>query len=203
MNTLAQIGLKAVEIMTLVFGILGMSLSLLLLVAPGMARDLSRLFDRSIDIDKGLAFLDKEIRTDDLIYGHRFLVGGFLVAGSGFALLFFFLKVDAFSFAKIFFGSQHYAAYGEMAFEAIAWIGKLSCVLGLIFGCCLMAAPEKMRAIERRMNQWVDTRGIVETLDHSGPTLDTAFFRYPFFFGLLGGSISLLLIVLSIINLLR
>ena len=203
MNALVEIGFKAIEIMTLVFGILGMSLSLLLLFAPDMARNLSRLLGRSIDLDKGLAFLDKEIQTDDLIYSHRFLVGGFLVAGSVFALLFFFFKVDVSSFAKIFFGSHNRAAYGEMAFQAIAWIGKLSCMLGLVFGCCLMAAPEKMRAIERWMNSWVDTRAFIEKLEHTGLTLDTAFFRYPFFFGLLVGSISLVLIVLSIINLLR
>jgi hypothetical protein len=203
MTVLFEIGLKSIEIMTLVFGILGMSLSLLLLISPRTARNLSRIFDRSIDTDQRLAFLDKDIRTDNLIYSHRFLVGGFLVAGSMFALLFLFFKFDALSFAEIFFGSRNYFAFSEMLFQAIAGIGKLSCLLGLILGCGLMAVPEKMRAIERRLNTYVDTRSFIEKLDRSGPTLDTVFLRYPFFCGLLGGSVSLLLIVLSIINLLR
>jgi hypothetical protein len=180
-----------------------MSLSLLLLVAPDTVRRLSGLFDQSVEIDKGLAFLDEEIRIEDLVYGHRFLVGGLLVAGSMFALLFFFFKFDVSRFSQIFFGSHHPAVYGEITFRAVAWIGELSCLLGLIFGCCLMAAPERMRAIESRMNSWVDTRAWVEKLDRSNSSLDAAFFRYPMVFGLIGGSVSLLLIVLSILNLLR
>jgi hypothetical protein len=44
---------------------------------------------------------------------------------------------------------------------------------------------------------------LIEKLNRPVKTLDNAFFRYPIFFGLLGGSVSCLLIVLSILNLLR
>jgi hypothetical protein len=44
---------------------------------------------------------------------------------------------------------------------------------------------------------------VVEKLNRPVKSLDTVFFRYPIFFGLLGGSISCLLIALSVINLLH
>ena len=53
------------------------------------------------------------------------------------------------------------------------------------------------------MNRWIETRRWVDKVNRPVKSLDTVFFRYPVFFGLLGGSISCLLIVLSILNLLR
>jgi hypothetical protein len=60
-----------------------------------------------------------------------------------------------------------------------------------------------MRRIERRLNTYTETRSFVERLDRSSHDIDAVFFRYPIFFGLLGGAISCLLIILSILNLLR
>ena len=80
MNILWEIGLQAIEIMTLVIGMLGMAMSLLLLLAPSTARNLSTFLNRSMDVDKKLLFLDKSIRTDELIYGHPVIVGGGLDA---------------------------------------------------------------------------------------------------------------------------
>jgi hypothetical protein len=202
MHIVYEIGLRSIEIMTLVFGILGMSMSLLLLFAPSVAKNLSSVFNRSVDVQKRLAFLDKDIRTEELVYGHPVLVGGLLVAGSVFALLFFAFKLHFPSFAQVFLGSANPGIYGEIIFEAVVWVGKLSCVLGLIFGACLLLAPQKLRAVERWMNAWFETRFWVERLERPSLSLDAVFFRYPVFFGLAGGAISCLLIVLSILNLL-
>ena len=203
MNILWEIGLQAVEIMTLVVGMLGMAMSLLLLFAPSIARNLSTILNRSMDVDKQLLFLDKSIRTDELIYGHPVIVGGGLVVASLFALIFFFFKIDVAEFARIFFGPNNHSGVGEILFQAVAWIGKLACFLGLVFGLCLMVSPATLRRIERNLNTYMETRSFVERLERSSHDIDAFFFRYPIFFGFLGAAISCLLIVLSVLNLLR
>ncbi|MFO7708326.1 MAG: hypothetical protein R6V84_09145 [Desulfobacterales bacterium] len=202
MGVFWEIGLQAIEILTLVVGMLGMAMSLLLLFAPAAARNLSGIANRSVDVEKKLRFLDKDIRTEDWIYAHPVVVGGALAAASLFALVFFFFKVDIAEFNRVFFGAAPSAA-GEILFQVFVWIGKLACLIGLGLGVGLMAAPAKMRRMERSLNAWIDTRSWVEKLDRSGPKLDTVFFRYPIFFGIFGGAVSCLLIVLSILNLLR
>jgi hypothetical protein len=203
MNIFWEIGLQAVEIMTLVFGMLGMAMSLLILFAPSTARNLSSIFNRSVDVDKKLLFLDKSISTDELIYGHPVIVGGGLVAASLFALIFFFFKVDIADFTRIFFGANNDSTVGEIIFQTVAWIGKVACFLGLAVGLWLVVSPATMRRFERKLNTWMETRSFVERLDRSSHDFDAIFFRYPIFFGLLGGAFSCLLIILAILNLLR
>jgi hypothetical protein len=203
MNLLQEIGLRSIEIMTLVIGMLGMTFSLLLLFAPRAARTLSEVLNRSVDVDSRLRLLDKDIQTDHMIYGHPFLVGGGLLAGSVFALFFFIYKFDASAFARLFFGSHHRALPGEIIFQAVGWIGKLGCLLGLLAGVGLIIAPRRVRAVDQKMNTRYDTRSWIDKLQRPALSFDTVFFRYPILFGLLGGLISGVLIVLSILNLLR
>jgi hypothetical protein len=203
MDLLREIGLQAIEIMTLVFGILGMTLSLLLLFAPRIAQSISGVLNRSVDIDKKLGALDKDIRTDQTIYGHPLIVGAGLVSGSVFALIFFFSKFDATKFAQVFFGSHIHAFSGEIIFETVAWIGKIGCLLGLLAGIGLIVAPRRLRAIDQKVNVQYETRSWFEKLQQPTHSLDAVFFRYPILSGLLVGSISCVLIVISILNLLR
>ena len=203
MNLLREIGLRSIEIMTLVFGMLGMTLSLLLLFAPKVAQTLSTVLNRNVDVDKTLRALDREIQTDKMIYGHPVLVGTCLSAGSMFALFFFFYKFEASVFAQLFFGSHHHALSGEIIFQTVGWIGKLGCLFGLLAGAGLILAPRQVRAIDEKMNTRYETLSWIEKLQRSTHSLDTVLFRYPILSGLLGGSISSVLIVLSILNLLR
>jgi hypothetical protein len=203
MNLLQEIGLRAIEIMTLVFGMLGMTLSLLLLFAPRVAQTLSAVLNRSVDVDQKLRLLDQDIQTDKVIYTHPLLTGGFLVAGSMFALFFFFFKFDASVFSQVFFGSHNHSLSGEIIFHAVGWIGKFGCLLGLLAGAGLILAPRRVQAIEQKMNTRYETRSWIEKLQRPTHSLDTVLFRYPILSGLLGGSISSVLIVLSILNLLR
>lgn len=203
MNLLWEIGLQTIEILTLVFGILGMTLSLMLLFAPRATQNVSHLFNRSLDIDRKLGFLDRDIPTENFVYGHSFAVGALLVAGSGFAFLFFLLKYNVALFTLIFFGVRDHTVFGEILFQTIGWIGRVACLFGLAVGVALILAPRKLRAFEQRMNRWIETRVLIEKANRPVRSLDTVFFRYPIFFGLLCGSISCLLIVLSILNLLN
>jgi ABC-type antimicrobial peptide transport system permease subunit len=90
----------------------------------------------------------------------------------------------------------------EVVFIFFAWVARIACIFGLVFGFFLLFAPAKMQAIEGKMNNWFETRTIFEKLDRSGPELDVLFFRYPFFFGMAGAVISFLIITLATVNLL-
>ena len=70
-----EIILQTIEILTLVVGMLGMAMSLLLLFAPKAAQSLSGIANRSVDVEKKLKFLDKDIRTEEWIYSHPTVVG--------------------------------------------------------------------------------------------------------------------------------
>jgi len=202
MQIIQQIGLQAVEILTLVFGILGVTFSLLLMYSPNLTKSISSVFNRYVDLDDKVTYLDKDIQIDSYIYNHNMLIGTCLVAGSIFSLIFFFFKLDVSSFANVFFVSNQHLSTNEMIFSAVSWVGKVACFFGLFFGAMLFFAPNKMRHIETILNSWFETRHVFDKLDDSKRELDTIFFRRPMFFGAVGLVVSLFIIVLSILNLL-
>ncbi len=202
MKLFEQIGLQALDMFTLIFGILGVTFSLLLLFCPNLARTVANLINRNIDFEKRIAFLDKELHAAAFFYGHNVVFGLFLILGSAFSLVIFFFKVDTASFANIFFVSEKYYLTHGILFEALGWFGKLVCFFGLLFGALLAAAPDKMKKIEARMNSRIETKNMLEKLNSPRTSLDTAAFRMPIIFGLSCLLVSFLLLVLSVNNLL-
>lgn len=197
-----DIALHAVEILTLLFGILGMAFSLLLLFSPRLTESLGSFFNRNISLESKVSLLDKDISTETLIYSHHIIFGLCLVAGSIFALIFFFFNIDLSNFAKVFLGSRQYFMTLELIFIFFEWVARIACIFGMLCGFLLLFAPAKMRTIESKVNIWFETRTIFEKLDRSGPELDVFLFRHPFFFGMAGAVISFLIITLAIVNLL-
>jgi hypothetical protein len=202
MSLFQTIILDAVEILTLVFGILGITFSLLLIFSPSLTKSISAVFNRYVNFDEKVSYLDKDVQVDSFIYSHHVIFGLSLAAGSVFALVFFFFKLDVSTFANIFFVSGKYATTNKMIFEAVTWIGKVACFFGFICGILLLAAPQKMKRIENVMNSWFETSPVFDKLDESNRELDTLFFKYPVVYGSFGLIISLFIIVLSILNLL-
>ena len=197
-----DIAFHTVEILTLLFGVLGMAFSLLLLFSPRLTKSLGNYFNRSINVDPKISVLDKDIRTEAFIYSHNVIFGICLVAGSIFALIFFIFNIDISNFAKVFLGSRKYFMTLEIVFIFFAWVARLACIFGLVCGLFLLFAPAKIQAIEGKVNTWFETRTIFEKLDQTGPELDVLFFRHPFFFGMAGAIISFLIITLAVANLL-
>jgi hypothetical protein len=202
MDIFWEIGLHTVEILTLLFGVLGMAFSLLLLISPRLTKSAGNFFNRNINVEPKINILDKDIKTETLIYGHHVVFGLCMVAGSAFAFVFFFFDMDIANFANVFLVSGKYFVIFEIVFYAFAWVAKIACVLGIVFGGFLLLAPDKMRNIDQKVNIWFETRGIFAKLDQTGPELDVFLFRHPFFFGLTGALVSFLIITLSIANLL-
>jgi protein-S-isoprenylcysteine O-methyltransferase Ste14 len=202
MDIFWDIALHTVEILTLLFGVLGMAFSMLLLFSPRLTKTLGTFFNRNISFESKFDILDKDIETETLIYGHHVVFGLCMIAGSVFAFIFFVFNLDLSNFTNVFIVSRKYFLVLEIVFYAFAWIARVACVLGIVFGGFLLFAPDKMKRIESRVNTWFETRGIFEKLDRTGPELDVFLFRHPFFFGLTGALISFLIITLSVVNLL-
>ena len=198
-----EIGIQTIEILTLIFGIMGMTLSLMLIFSPRLTQNLSNTLNRSINVEKRLEYLDKDIQISDFFYNHHITMGLILVAGSVFSLFFFFFSLDVSKFVGIFFGSQSNLFAAELVVSAITWIGKVGCLAGLIIGLLLVFKPDLMKGIESRLNSWFETKPMIEKFDKTSHDVDSFFFRHPIAVGLVGAVISFFLVSLSIINLLR
>jgi len=203
MDIFWDIALHTVEILTLLFGVLGMAFSMLLLFSPRLTKTVGNFFNRNINVEPKISILDKEIETETLIYSHHVVFGLCMVAGSVFAFIFFVFNLNISNFANVFIVSRKYFLVLEIVFYAFAWIARVACILGIVFGGVLLFAPDKMRSIESKVNTWFETRSIFEKLDQTGPELDVFLFRQPFFFGLTGALLSFLIIALSVWHLLR
>jgi hypothetical protein len=203
MDIFWDIAYHTVELLTLLFGVLGMAFSLLLLASPRLTKSLGNFFNRSFSVGLSSSILDKDFPTEAFIYSHHTIFGVCLIVGSAFALIFFFFNIDISNFANVFLGSQKYFETLEIIFYFFAWIARIACFCGLIIGIVLLVAPQRLQAVEKKLNTWFETRTFFEKLDQSGPELDVLFFRHPFFFGMAGAVISFLVIALSIVNLLN
>ena len=184
----------ATEIMTLVFGLAGFGLSVLLLFHSETVQWLGKKLNRSFTLVRISPLLDRNIETNRLAYRHPFLIGAFFTIGSLFVLHFLYglvpLNIDQ-SFAE------------EILFEFLVILAKLGAVSAILLGIALMTAPGRVRAIEDRLSAWIDTQNLISDLDRPRPHIDHIFLRYPRISGAVGLLASFVLIILSISNLAR
>ena len=186
-----DIFLRFAQIITVIAGISGIALSLLLLFSPNLLRTLSNFFNYQLNLEKRLSALNKYIQTGPIIYRHNILFGGCLIAGSVFALIFLFFKLNL-TFANII---------NEIIVDSMILLGKISMIAGIILGFFLLFSPKTIEKVESKMNLWLDTQPIVNKLDEFHDDIDTIFFRHPKSFGFAGLIISTILFILSIVNL--
>ena len=105
MEIIKEIGLQVIEILTLTFGILGMTFSAMLMFSPNMTQNLSNILNRKVNIDEKIAFLDKDIEIAQYVYGYYVVVGLLLIVGSVIVLCFFYFSLDVAKFINILFDS--------------------------------------------------------------------------------------------------
>lgn len=202
MEILKEIGLQVIEILTLTFGILGMTFSAMLMFSPNLTQNLNNRLNRKVNIDEKIAFLDKDFEVSQYFYGHHVVVGLLLIVGSAIALAFFYISLDIAKFIDIFFDTPQKVFLGEILLKSILWLGKITCLAGLFFGSLLIFAPAKMKQWEKKLNCWFETKPMFDKLERPSDNVDSFFFRHPIPVGLTGAVISLFVIALSIINLL-
>lgn len=202
MQIIQQIGLQVIQILALIAGVLGMTLSVMLLFSPNRMKSLSKILNRKINFDEKINFLDKDIKIAHLFYKHHVVIGCLLIVGALISLFFFFFSLDIAKFTRVFLGSQKNTFIPEIIIDSIVWIGKIACLLALFFGSLLVFAPGIMKKIEDRLDSWIETKSIIEKLDNSRHELDSLILRHPIIVGLTGAVLSFFLLSLSIINLL-
>ena len=112
MEIIKEIGLQVIELLTLIFGILGMTFSAMLMFSPNLTRSLSNILNRNVNVDEKISFLDKTIEITEYIYGHHVVVGLVLIVGSVIALFFFYFSLDIAGFVKTFFNSPQQIFFG-------------------------------------------------------------------------------------------
>lgn len=203
MRIIQQIVLQSIEILTLITGVLGLTLSTVLLFSPNLIRSLSNLLNRRINFDDKIKFLDKDIEIAHHFYNHHVVIGMLLIGGAAFSLFYFFFSLDIARFTSVFLGSQKNTFVPEIMIDSIVWIIKVVCLIALLCGLLLVFAPNKMRQIESKLNSWFETKSFIEKLEKIDHDLDSFIFRHPIMVGVAGAVLSFFLLSLSIINLLE
>lgn len=196
--------LQALEIFTLVVGIVGVMLSALLLFAPQWLNRIGETLNRSIEVDRRISrIVDRSIPTEVFFYRHNRITGVCMIVGSVFVLIFLFFRLDVDGFVTVFYGNDKFKVANEILISAMALLGKIAAAAGLLVGAILVWRPEKMLQIDRRMDTWFATQPFWEKLDRSHPTVDSLVYRRPIIFGVIGLSTSVLLTYLAVYNLIH
>ena len=203
-NFFWAIFLQALEIFTLVVGIVGMVLSMLLLLAPRLLNRMGESLNRSIDVDNKISRLvDRNIPTAAFFYRHNIISGVGLIVGAVCVLLFLFFRLDLDGLVSVFFGNDQFKVAYEILITTLALLGKVAGAAGLLIGVILVSRPEKMQKIERRMDTWFATQPMWEKLDRSRPSVDTLVYRRPIIFGAIGLFTSVVLTFMAVNNLIH
>lgn len=192
MGFFIDISIGVTEMLTLIIGISGIVLSVLLLFHPRLVEKLSRLLNYRFDTDWILPFLNRRVPVEGLAFRHHFVVGIFLLAGSLFVLNFLYFNLHL---------TPRLSDSGEIWVRALILIGKVSSVCGVILGAALVFLPEQVRRLESAVDTWVDTDEVVEELNRFHSSFDNIFLRHPLFFGSIGLLASFVLVILSLANL--
>jgi len=187
-----EICLQAILILTIVIGISGISISLLLLFSPNLCRRMSKFCNRQVNIFHKLTYLNKNISIESLLYSHNTLFGIALILGATFSLIFFFFQLKTPHISYII---------NELIINSLVLLGKIASLTGIALGFFLLVAPNKIRNIENIMNIEVDTQSVVDRLDESHNDIDPIFFQHSFLLGSIGLIVSIILTILSITNL--
>ena len=199
----SEIFLQAIEIFTLVIGIVGVLLSVMLLLMPQRLKNTATILNRSVDIDsKFTQFIDRDIPTGNLIYRHNIVSGVCLIVTSAFVLVFLFYRLDVNGFLKVFFADGKFNTTDEILFSTMALIAKIAGVIGMLIGSILLFSPDQMRQIEKRVDTWFATKPLWDKLDRPFENVDALVFRRPTVFGIIGLVTSALLTFLAVKNIL-
>ena len=203
MDLVVKIIIQTIEILTLIFGILGIILSLLILFSLDTTKSLSEIFNSTVNIDKNIKCLDKHIQTENFFYKHNLFIGTGLTVASVFFINFLFFQLDIDHFLKALSIPVKYFMLSQVISNSMALFGKISGITGFFTGIALLLMPGTLHRLENKLNFWLSTQTIEEKLNEIHKDTDTICFLHPLLFGTLGLLTSVFLTILSILNLLN
>ena len=88
-----------------------------------------------------------------------------------------------------------------MFVSAMALVGKVTGVAGILVGSILLFNPDQMLKVENKLNTWFATQAVVDKLEHTSRDIDTAVYQRPITFGFIGLITSAILVFLAFHNL--
>lgn len=194
MELLFDIILRSFEIFVLILGIIGIVCSFVLTFSPNLISAAGDWFNRYVNVESSIGYLNRIIRTDRFTYRHNILTGVALVLGSTVVLVFLLFQLPDIRFQNIIY---------EVIFRSLVMIGKVTAIMGLLVGSGLMFFPGRMSEIENKVNSWFDTQPYVDKLNEPHPVVDKILLKHSVIFGMTGMAASALLILVSAIALFK
>jgi hypothetical protein len=186
-----EIIIRVAEILTIVAGLAGILVSMVLLFSPAMIRKANRVLNKQMLTENQMTAFNPAICSEPFTLRHHIACGGLLVAGSIFILLFFFLGAPV---------PAGFGLFMDMAIYFSVLLGKTAGIVGFAAGALLFFSPGAFKAVGEKVNIWVDTEPAFNKLDTFSVDVDSIFIKYPLVCGLLGLVVSTALIVISIAN---
>ena len=196
------IALPYLESLTLLFGVLGFLVSLILIFSLDLMKITNNFFNQQIEVDNKLKCLNRHIQTD-LFYRHPILTGSMLVTGSLIVLSFLCFRLDILLLIQKLHIHKNWELLVVCFFYSMALFSKLTSAIGILAGLLMIFYPSGFKKIENKMNYWILTQPLEDKLNELHKDTDTICFLHSFFIGILGIISSSFLVVLSISNLLH
>ena len=197
MDPIRDILFESSLLLVLLLGLIGALLSALLLVSPAAVQRLSDRFNRYVDVDHRIAFLDQDIATNRFIYHHHRIAGALFIVGSLVLLASLFLWVDLERIRHIWQSFRAFSALDEILVTVLMLLGKVAGFAGLLLGMMLACDPVRLQAFESRLAVGVSFQPVVEKLNLFHNDIDDMMLRHPVIFGVCGLLASVLLMLLA------
>ena len=200
MIAIKSILLDVTAILTVVFGVAGLVLSLALIFFPDLTRAVDAFFSKNYDLNKRLTYFDQTIRNDLFVYRHPKLYGATLIAGAFIALIYFWFGLDIVRLIEVLQVAPQNRLICEMVLQVASLTGQAAALAGIVIGAFLMLAPGRLQRMERTLNKWIATQHLIDRLDVFNHVVDVFSFRHPLLIGSIGAVLSALLLFLAITN---
>jgi len=197
MDVLNEILLESGLLLLALFSLLGAALSLLLMVSPATVQRLSDRFNRYVDVDHRLAFLDRDIPTNRFIYRHHRIAGGVFIAGGLILIGTLFVGFDFDRMERLWVTRRLYFTLDEIIVSVLILLGRVAGVAGLLLGIVLVVDPGRLQMLESRMASGVSFQPLVDRINAFHDDVDAVLLRHPVIFGACGLLASILLLLVS------
>jgi hypothetical protein len=197
-----RVVIPAVIAIALAGGIAGLALGCALVVNHAATLRFIARMNRWVSTREAFAPLEASISVEPALRadGRRPLLGTFLVVAGVLAVYFLIVRLDF---------RAHYVAGADMkrllgssiALETAKWVLVAGSAFAVIIGAMMLAAPQRLVALERRLNSWHSSDGLSMASEKMHMPLEPRVEAYP---RTSGGIIAIasLFVVLAMIGLL-
>jgi len=200
MDIFWDILLQTDKILAPVFGALGLGFSILLLSSPKRVQSLSNAFNRKIDVDSRIAYIDRSFKMRGSDNAYSLWIGICLLVGSFVSVFFLFYRFDPSGYVVVFAALAQYTYVTQLVLPAVVWCLRAASLIGIVIGLYLVLSPRVLEEFEDRMNGWFETQSAVKRIEQPSIDVDAFLLRHRIAFGIVGLSLSALIILLSILS---